>query len=193
MPPRPIFQTLDAIWSALEQLQLPLALMGGLAMSTWKHVRATQDVDLLVGIGSIEPAEILQCVAARGFRAKRTPPVTALGRLRVIQLEFEPEEAFVDVQADLLLADSEYHTQALQRRVLRQLTGLSGDLFVLSCEDLILHKLLADRMIDRADVAALLHANRDSLDMPYLTSWADHLGLVGRLRKIGAEQIQTDR
>ncbi|MCY2988340.1 MAG: hypothetical protein NTY19_10825 [Planctomycetota bacterium] len=51
MPPRPILQTLDAIWSALEQLQLPLALMGGLAMSTWKHVRATQDVDLLIGIG----------------------------------------------------------------------------------------------------------------------------------------------
>ena len=188
MPPRPIFQTLDAIWSALEQLQLPLALMGGLAMSTWKYVRATQDVDVLIGLGSIDPAEILGCVTARGFRAKRTPPVTTLGLLRLIQLEFEPDDAFVDVQADLLLADSEYHTQALQRRVLRQLTGLSRDLFVLSCEDLILHKLLADRMIDRADVAALLRANRDSLDVPYLTTWADRLGLAGRLREIGAEQ-----
>ena len=40
------------VWRTLEPLQLPMALMGGgIAVAVWKHVRATQNIDLLVGIG----------------------------------------------------------------------------------------------------------------------------------------------
>jgi hypothetical protein len=37
-------------WITLEPLGLPMAVMGGLALATWKHVRTTCDVDLLVGV-----------------------------------------------------------------------------------------------------------------------------------------------
>ena len=43
----------------------------------------------------------------RGFRPKRTPPTLSLGSLQVLQLEFEPEDAFIAVQVDLLLVDLE--------------------------------------------------------------------------------------
>jgi len=49
---------------------------------------------------------------------------------------------------------------------------------VLACEDLILHKLMAGRIIDRADAAALLRANRGALDL-------DYLALRVRTREIG--------
>src|SRR5438094_576568 len=114
------------VWAALAGRGVPAALMGGLAVAVWQHVRATRDVDLLV-------------------------------------------------QVDLLLADSPYHREALARRI----PATVGDLevSVLACEDLVLHKLLAGRIIDRADVAALLRANREALDSAYLRRWSRELSL----------------
>ena len=40
-----------------------------------------------------------------------------------------------------------------------ELSGLDVTLDVLACEDLLLHKLLAGRVIDRVDAAALIRAN----------------------------------
>ena len=48
---------------------------------------------------------------------------------------------------------------------------------VVSCEDLILLKLHADRLIDRMDVRYLLENNRASLDFAYLTNWIGKLQL----------------
>ncbi|MBC8876446.1 MAG: hypothetical protein H8E44_44020 [Planctomycetes bacterium] len=187
MSPKPVFQTLETLWAAMEPLGLPMAVMGGLALSTWKHVRATQDVDLLVGLVDSEPENIVRCVMDHGFRPKRTPPVSPLGPFQVLQLEFEPAESYVDVQVDLLLVDSEYHSRALERRVGVQLPDVSSEVFVLTCEDLIIHKLLAGRVIDRADSAALLRANRDALDMQYVGVWLSQLKLSGEFRKVWEE------
>lgn len=184
MPPRPILQTLADIWQALRSLGLPIALIGGLGMSAWKHVRATQDVDLLVGVGERTADDILQHVTDLGFRPRRSPPVISLDLLRVIQLVYEPVDAFVDVPADLLLADSEYHRQASNRRVARQLPEVGFDVFVLTCEDIILHKLLAGQIIDQADIVALIAANRDSIDRKYIDTWANRLNLIDDWQKL---------
>jgi hypothetical protein len=56
---------------------------------------------------------------------------------------------------------------------------LDFEIAVLSCEDVILHKLIAGRIIDRADVVALLRANRAQLNFVYLREWVDRLGLSG--------------
>ena len=58
---------------------------------------------------------------------------------------------------------------------------------MLACEDLILHKLLAGRIIDLADAAALLRANRETLDLGYLRSWAARLDLTGHLAEVWQE------
>jgi len=57
----------------------------------------------------------------------------------------------------------------------------------LACEDLILHKLLAGRVIDLADAAALLRANRETLDLNYLNRWASHLEVDGGLAGVWKE------
>ncbi len=60
MTPKAVLRTLSATWNALGPLKLPMALMGGLALSAWKHVRATQDVDLLVGIVPFLTPQVLR-------------------------------------------------------------------------------------------------------------------------------------
>ena len=115
---------------------------------------------------------------------KQHPPLVPLGRLELVQLLYEPPESLIDIQIDLLLADSPYHKIALERRVPTSLPELDIEVSVLACEDLILQKLLAGRMIDLADAAALLRANRDALDLGYLNRWAGKLGVAAELSKM---------
>lgn len=182
-----VLRVLQRIWSVLQPLHLPSAVMGGIAVSLWKHVRATQDVDVLIGVGQEGEAAVIQALQAAGFRPKRQPPVMQLGELRLLQLLYELPGSYIDVQVDLLLVSSEYHQQALARRVLVLLPGTGTEVEVLACEDLILHKLLAARILDRADVAALLRANAASLNVQYLREWGTRQGVLEELVTIWRE------
>lgn len=192
MPSDAVLFSLKHVWRTLEPLGVPMALAGGLALAVWKHARATRDVDLLVSIGEEQVGQILQSLHAAGIRPKRDPPVTSLGSQQVIQLLFEPPDAFVDLQVDLLLARTEYPLEALRRRVPIQLPGVDVTIAVLTCEDLILHKLVAGRLIDRVDVAALLRANRPALDLAYLSRWAETLEVAEDLAGTWAEAFSGE-
>jgi hypothetical protein len=56
MASRVVLAALKHVWATLEPTGCPRALMGGLALSFWRHVRSTQDVDLLI---DPEPAGLL--------------------------------------------------------------------------------------------------------------------------------------
>ena len=58
---------------------------------------------------------------------------------------------------------------------------------VLSCEDLILHKLLAGRIIDHADAAALIRVNHESIEVDYLRFWSHELELEPILNEVWRE------
>jgi hypothetical protein len=160
-----------------------MAVVGGLALAAWKHVRATRDIDLLLGIAPEDLEPVFERLAAAGIRLKQGASPTSLGPLNVLQFVYEPPESLMELQIDLLLADSPYHRVALERSVPTRLPELDIEVRVLACEDLILHKLLAGRMIDLADAAALLRANRDTLDLDYLNRWAASLE-VDRQREL---------
>jgi hypothetical protein len=168
-----VVRALRHAWESLQEIGVPAAVMGGLAVSTWKHLRATQDVDVLVATDALDPDGLLREMQARGFRPKLHPPVLTIGPARILQLLYEPPGAFLDLQVDLLFADSEFARTALGRRVAFRLPDGSFEFLVLTCEDLILFKLLADRLIDRIDVVALLTANRPRLDFGYFATWLD--------------------
>jgi len=119
--------------------------------------------------------------------------VLPLGSFQLIQFLYEPEGAYMDLQIDLLLADSDYHREALARRVSIQLANLDVQIAILACEDLIVHKLLAGRIIDRADAAALLRANRAALDLAYLLRWTKALSLGKNLAEVWDEAFPGER
>ena len=41
-----LLNTLAHVWRTLDAAQMKLAVMGGIALASWKYVRATRDVDL---------------------------------------------------------------------------------------------------------------------------------------------------
>ena len=182
-----VLEALKHVWLSLEPLQVPKAVMGGLALAAWGHVRATRDVDLLIGVSAEDLVPLLGTLASAGIRPKHQPSVISLGSLQLVQLLYEPPGAYIALQIDLLLARSDYHRHALERRVPTHLLAVDLDLYVLACEDLVLHKLLAGRLIDLADAAALLRANGANFNLSYLLQWTMTLSLGTELTQVWGE------
>jgi hypothetical protein len=177
MPPEAVLAALRSALMALLPLHVPVALLGGLAMGAWKRPRFTKDVDLLIAVGEPRSREALQLLTAAGFRCERPQPVIRVAENRFLQLHFDPPGSMLEVQLDLLLATTPFHEQALTRRVALPKSELGFEAHVVSCEDLIVFKLIAGRILDRVDVSELLKANRDTMDFPYLADWVRKLHL----------------
>ena len=179
--------TLDHIRGVLAPLGHPLAVMGGISVAAWNHIRATRDVDLLIAVerSSIDP--VLNALRSHGCRPKKSPPIVAVGVHHFVQFLYTPPGEFYDVQFDLLLAESELQKSALARRVQRDVPGIRVPIDVLHCDDLILFKLIAGRLIDRADAAMLLRENREVIDFDYLLSWVSRLDLATEFAQIWQE------
>jgi hypothetical protein len=192
MPASEVLHALKHVWAVLDSLRLPMAVMGGIALSAWKHPRATQDVDLLVSLTGTDENLLLPQLAAARIRPKRQPPILTIGQLRIVQLLYNPPGTYLDLQIDLLLADSEYQQEALARRTVLNLPETGTTVAVLSCDDLILHKILAGRILDRADATVLVRANRASLDLAYLRRWASALQLTEALNEIWHEALPDE-
>jgi hypothetical protein len=168
---------LNQLWNTIEPLGYPVALMGGLALAVWYHPRSTRDVDLLLGADREDIDNVLDELKSVGCRTKKQPPLLVIGDHSFVQLLYTPPEEFYDVQFDLLLAETELQKSALRRCVTRSVEGVEKPIQVLACEDLVLFKLAAGRMIDLADAAMLLRENLRDLDTSYLSSWIKRLGL----------------
>jgi hypothetical protein len=151
------------------------------------------DVDLLLGLAQTSIEAVLEVLRQAEVRTKHQPAILDLGSVRIVQLLYEPPGAFVDVQIDLLLAESEFHHNALARRIPARLDDPDIDLFTLSCEDILVLKMSAGRIIDRADAAALLRLNRSSLDLDYLLTWINRLALTDEWAEIWQEAFPDEQ
>jgi len=139
--------------AALRESGVPFALIGGLALASYKVVRATQDVDLLVAAEQADAAE--------------TALVT-LGYRRLHRSDDDASYVRGDERVDFL-----YARRPAARRLLgsaRELATVLGTLRVVSAEGLIGFKLQAlvndpARTQDLEDIRRLLRVNLATLDM----------------------------
>lgn len=171
-----VLETLKHVWQTLAPLHLKMALMGGLSVAFWRHPRATRDIDLLIAPEEENARTLLDTLEKARVRPRQQPPVVILGGSRLVPLEYEPPGSFLDVRIDLMFADTDYQKNVLSRTVQGRIAGWETEIAILACEDLILHKLLAGRLIDRADVVALLQVN-PGVDVNYIQEWAAKLNL----------------
>lgn len=183
---------LNLVWNSIEPLGHPCALIGGLALAVWSHPRFTRDVDLLLGVDRANIDSIVDQLRSQGCRSKKIPPLHVVGDHSFVQFLYTPPEEFYEVQFDLLLAETPLQKSALNRCIQRDLEGVDRPISVLNCEDLILFKLLAGRMIDRADAAMLLRENREELDLDYLAKWIESLQLKHDFLEIWREAFPME-
>jgi hypothetical protein len=181
-------RTLDKIFSDVSaKLRIPFryALIGGLAVSAWGVIRATEDIDLLA---DSEPSPlrspdlrrpIATCVETHEGKAEwrvgdPEDPVPLLLRVTL------PRPA-QDVGADILWAHKAWQREALIRRVPLSVSRMK--VFVLHAQDLVLMKLEAGGPQDLLDVEELLSKRLPELNIRRLQRKAAQLGLGTELRR----------
>ncbi len=175
----PLHEALEKIVELLERRRIPYMVMGGLSLSVWGRVRATQDVDLAVALDPGQEPDFLRAIRKQHFLP--APARAMLGHRLLVCRYLKPTRG-LPLQVDLFLARGEYQQQALARAVSVRLGARSFR--VIAPEDLILYKLLADRPIDHLDIQTIVQEQKGRLDRRYLIQWARSLRLSRRLSSV---------
>jgi predicted nucleotidyltransferase len=165
--------------------QLRFALLGGLAVSTWGVIRATQDIDFLA---DSDPSPIRD-LTLRDKLAKFIERQNCRADWHVgdfddpipLLLKIEMPAALGKVGADILWAHKRWQREAFERAVDVDVDG--SKIPVLHPEDLILMKLDAGGPQDLLDVEQLLTVGQPRVDLVRLKKSASRLRLRGILAK----------
>lgn len=81
---------------------------------------------------------------------------------------------------DIFLVTTQYQEEAFRRRRPAKLLG--RDVWTITAEDLVLHKLIAGRERDLVDVTEILQLT-ENVDASYLREWASKLGLTAQVEE----------
>jgi len=182
-----VSQALQQTTTALEPLAVPVVLIGGASMPFYGHTRFTHDIDFLLSIATTRVDEVVARLQRARFKPRNYPPAVALGGVDLIQFDYQTPGQYGTVQVDIQIAKSEYHRQLLARAVKFTFEVGQRPIDVAASEDLVLLKLIAGRIIDLADVAALLRNNADRMDLEYLRYWARREKVTRELRQMWEE------
>jgi hypothetical protein len=151
----------------LEREDIPFVVVGGLANAVWGEPRTTRDVGLKVYIGERTAREFAALVAEEF--APATPPPG--GPALVVSITMLP-----DVMVDFLIAIPGYEEEVLARA--RSFKFGDMTLPVCSSEDFIIHKIIADRPKDWADVEGVLIEQQGQLDQAYIRIWLEQFAEI---------------
>lgn len=152
---------LRALGALLDGLGVRWVLIGALAANRYRtSPRLTQDVDLLLANAGPGLEALEEALRSEGWGIQRASAEGELLRLR------HPELGI----ADLMFAGTEYQQEAIGR-AREEPIGDDANALVLTPEDVIIHKLIAGRAQDLADIEAILAA-KIQLDESYIERWA---------------------
>ena len=150
---------LHALSNLLDQIPIRWVLIGALAANRYRgSPRMTGDIDLLLaGMGEGLTA-LEKLLIETDWSVRRADSEGELLRAT------HPEHG----TADLLIAGTNYQQLAIERAISERLGDI--DVPVLTPEDVILHKLIAGRFQDLADIESILETSIE-LDLDYLSRW----------------------
>lgn len=180
--------TLHAFHRALDLLEaegIPACVMGGLAFQVHGIPRATFDVDIQVAAepervrALLERARVEGAVVDEPYLRGWTDQVAGM---RKVGFLLPAAERLVAV--DLFLVTTPFQRSAFERRRPFDIAGRATP--IVSIEDLLIFKLIANRRKDQADAIDLL-AFGGLLEVEYVRRWARELGLGERLSALALE------
>jgi len=145
-------EALRKVVAALDKLEIPYALIGGLAVAARGAVRATQDVDLIVALPVQEAPSLERSLRGNGFQAtfyRGTADDPIAGVIR-----FAIPVAGTEIKCDVLFASRQWQMRAVKNATLLDLGRFA--VRVAQPADLFLLKLYAGGPQDLIDAAQLL-------------------------------------
>jgi hypothetical protein len=169
-----------------DRLQLPYAIMGGIAVRAYGLPRPTFDVDLVVAVPRDRLAELFAAIESLGYTVPeqyRGGWIDSVGGMPLFKVRLFLEGRGID--ADIFLAENEFQASVMSRRIPEEVEG--KPLQLITAEDLILFKLLAGRPRDLLDIKDIFFM-QGQLDEAYMRRWAVPLGVAQQLEQALAER-----
>lgn len=182
---------LRALARWLESEAVPYTVIGGLAVSLLGQPRVTQDIDVTVWLGERSLDSFVRSGEHHGFVPRILDAVGFAARARVVLLRHGESGISVDVSCGAL----PFEQEMIERAGPVEVGGLRVK--VLTPEDLIVMKVVAQRAKDLNDVEALLRTYRD-LDLKRIRYWTREFAtaletpeIVNSLERILARQSES--
>lgn len=156
----PFVTTLQELAELFEREKTGYMVIGGLAVGIWGIQRDTRDVDIAVAVDSRAVGPLLSALEPQitwiSPEAEELAAATGIIRFRHRST----------MTVDLGVSETPYLLGAIERAVDIDVDGRSVKFC--TAEDLILHKLLADRDRDRDDIRGVIRRQKKKLDRKYL-------------------------
>lgn len=177
-------EVLKEIVANLEELDIPYALTGGIAVSYYGKPRSTHDFDIIIqvpsGKGSVKK---LLSTFEKDFYISEEGIIDALLHKTMFNIIHHGTGLKIDLW---ILKEDEYNKEAFTRR--RKVKVLGMDISILSAEDMMLGKLQWYKVSEIEkhlnDIRGIYEIQKDILDKDYLKKWAVRLLVNDLLNKI---------
>jgi len=176
----PVINSLLTIIDCLDAKNVPYAVMGGLAVRVHAVPRPTNDVDLTISIQRTKLEEWYEQLEQAGITVPivyRNGWVDEVANMPLVKLKIYLDQT-QGVDLDVFIAESAFQESLMSRRITARMEDRK--ISVVTPEDLILLKLIANRPRDLLDVADVLFVQGE-LDQRYMRQWAASLGIETRL------------
>ncbi len=160
-----IQKLIKEIAESLDEERIPYMIIGGQAVLIYGRPRLTRDIDITLGIDTDNFALVEK--TCKKLKLKMLPeyPKNFAKETNVLPAE-KPTSG---IRIDFIFSFSPYETQAIKRA--KEIIIDNYPVKFASCEDVIIHKMVAARAIDAEDVKSILIKNKDSIDFEYITGW----------------------
>ncbi len=160
-----IQKLIKEIAESLDEERIPYMIIGGQAVLIYGRPRLTRDIDITLGIDADDFALVEKTCKKLKLKMLPENPKNFAKETNVLPAE-KPTSG---IRVDFIFSFSPYETQAIKRA--KEIIIDNYPVKFASCEDVIIHKMVAARAVDAEDVKSILIKNKDSIDLEYITGW----------------------
>jgi predicted nucleotidyltransferase len=160
-----IEKLIKKIARCLDKEKIPYMIIGGQAVLLYGRPRLTRDIDITLGVDTDKFALIERVCRKQGLNLLPENPEKFAGQTKVLPAE----EIKSGMRIDFIFSFTPYESQAICRA-----KEVLMDAYLVkfaSCEDVIIHKMVAGRAVDEEDVMSILSKNKSSVDLKYIKKW----------------------
>lgn len=166
----PQFKAIWEVHQFFTSESIPYVIIGGIALQWWGEPRFTRDVDVTVLVNLGEEAIVKKIFSV--FSSRISKPIEFALKNRICLVR--SKEGY---EIDISLGIPGYEEEVMKRTVKCRLDK-KHIVRICSAEDLIIHKAVASRPQDIADIEGIIVRQGKKLDIRYIRRWLKEFSYV---------------
>jgi len=164
--------TLQRLVRALDQIQVPYAVIGGVAVSIRSVPRFTKDVDAVIWVGESGWDTLLEKLNKQGLKARATDPIGFARHNRLLLLVDED-----GVEVDLSFGALPFEEEMIRNAEPIEISpGCTAS--IATAEALVIMKAIAWRNKDKLDIQEIVSINHNLDWNPVVGRFAEYAELL---------------